>query len=44
LASHDPSQTILILCRAESKHRQLVDVLDMCAKLKLTNLSVISSN
>jgi len=44
LASHDTSQTILILCRAESKHRQLVDVLDLCAKLKLTNLSVISSN
>jgi len=44
LASHDTTQTILIMCRAESKHKDLVAVLNMCAKLKLTNLSVISSN
>ena len=44
LSEHDKAQTILIMCRKESKHRQLIDVLDMCAKLKLTNLSVISSN
>jgi biopolymer transport protein ExbD len=44
LAAHDTSQTILIMCRAESRHKHLIDVLDMCAKLKLTNLSVISSN
>lgn len=44
LASHDKAQTILIMVRAESKHKNLVDVLNMCAKLKLTNLSVISSN
>jgi biopolymer transport protein ExbD len=44
LSVHDKNQTILIMCRKESKHRQLIDVLDMCAKLKLTNLSVISSN
>jgi len=44
LAKNDKSQTILIMCRAESKHKDLVAVLNMCAKLKLTNLSVISSN
>jgi len=44
LSEHDKGQTILIMCRKESKHRQLIDVLDMCAKLKLTNLSVVSSN
>ena len=44
LASHDTSQTILIMCRSESKHKDLVAVLNMCAKLKLTNLSVVSSN
>jgi biopolymer transport protein ExbD len=44
LSTSDKSQTILIMCRAESKHRQLINVLDMCAKLKLTNLSVVSSN
>jgi biopolymer transport protein ExbD len=44
LSEHDKAQTILIMCRKESKHKQLVDVLDMCAKLKLTNLSVVSSN
>ena len=44
LAVHDKTQTILIMCRKESKHSQLVDVLNLCAKLKLTNLSVISSN
>lgn len=44
LAENDKSQTILIMCRKESKHRQLIEVLDMCAWLKLSNLSVVSSN
>lgn len=44
LSEHDKAQTILIMCRKESKHKQLIDVLNLCAKLKLTNLSVISSN
>ena len=44
LAKSDSTRTILIMCRAESKHRQLIEVLDMCARLKLTNLSVVSSN
>lgn len=44
LASIDKSQTILILCTASSHHEDLVRVLDFCAKSKLVNLSVVSTN
>lgn len=44
LAAHDKTQTVLITCREEAKHRQLIDVLNLCARVKLTNLSVVSSN
>jgi biopolymer transport protein ExbD len=42
-AETDTTQTILIMCAKRSTHKQLVDLLDKCAKYKLTNLSVVSS-
>ncbi len=42
-AETDPTQTILIMCAKRSTHKQLVDLLDKCAKYKLTSLSVVSS-
>jgi biopolymer transport protein ExbD len=42
LASIDTTQTILIQCAPDSPHERLVQVLDLCAKTKLTNLSVLS--
>ncbi len=43
IADIDKSQSILIKCTNESEHSQLVAFLDVCAKLGLTNLSVVSS-
>ncbi|MEI6168732.1 MAG: biopolymer transporter ExbD [bacterium] len=43
LSRIDKSQTILIQCTSESQHGQLVGFLDVCARLGLTNLSVVSS-
>lgn len=43
LALIDKSQTILIQCTNDSDHGQLVSFLDTCAKLGLSNLSVVSS-
>ncbi len=44
MASLDKSQTILIMCTAMSKHSSLVQLLDLCAKNELSNLSIISMN
>jgi len=44
LAAMDAKQSVLIQCTNESPHSKLVELLDLCAKLKLTQLSVISSN
>lgn len=43
LADLDKTQTVLIQCLNESPHGKLIELLDLCAKLKLTNLSVVSS-
>jgi biopolymer transport protein ExbD len=43
LAALDPNQTVLIQCLNEAPHSRLIEVLDTCAKVKLTNLSVVSS-
>lgn len=43
LASIDKKQNILIQVTNESTHGKLVDLLDMCAEMKLTELSVVSS-
>jgi biopolymer transport protein ExbD len=40
LAALNPKQTVMILCSVDSKHNDLVEVLDSCAKVGLTNLSV----
>ena len=44
LAGIDTKQTIMIMCSAQSKHEDLVRVLDLCAKSGLVNLSVVSTN
>lgn len=43
MAALDPNQTVLIQCLNESPHGKLIQLLDACAKLRLTNLSVVSS-
>ena len=43
LAGDSKSQTILIMCANASPHEKLVEVLDLCAKVGLNNLSVVSS-
>lgn len=42
-AASDQGQVVLIMCAQKSMHEQLVTLLDLCAKYKLTNLSVVSS-
>ena len=44
LASIDKNQTILIMCTSQSPHENLIRVLDLCAKSRLVNLSVVSTN
>jgi len=43
LARIDTKQNILIQVTQESTHGKLVELLDMCAEMKLTELSVVSS-
>jgi biopolymer transport protein ExbD len=43
LAALDTTQTILIMCASQSPHRMLIDVLDLCSKAGLVNLSVVSA-
>jgi biopolymer transport protein ExbD len=43
LAEASKSQTILIMCANAAPHEKLVEVLDLCAKAGLNNLSVVSS-
>ncbi|MEK7994917.1 MAG: biopolymer transporter ExbD [Planctomycetota bacterium] len=42
LARVGRDQTVLIRCRTDSKHAQLVQALDLCAKLGMKDLSVVS--
>ena len=44
LAALDTNQTVLIMCTSLSKHADLVNVLDLCAKSGMHNLSVVSTN
>lgn len=44
LAAIDTKQTIMIMATANSRHDALIQVLDLCAKHGLQNLSVISTN
>ena len=43
LAEYGKNQTVVIMCSPQSQHKQLVEVLDLCTKVGLSNLSVISS-
>jgi biopolymer transport protein ExbD len=42
LASMAKTQTVLIKCAPDSKHDRLVQVLDRCTQVGLSNLSVMS--
>ncbi len=42
LASRSTAERILLACHPRSAHKQLVDVMDMCAKSGLTDISIIS--
>ena len=44
LAALDREQTIMIACTSMSRHENLIEVLDLCARAGLVNLSVISTN
>ncbi|MBP7829219.1 MAG: biopolymer transporter ExbD [Kiritimatiellae bacterium] len=44
LAGIDTKQTIMIMVTAASPHEKLIQVLDLCSKSKLVNLSVVSTN
>lgn len=42
LASYSKSANVLIRCTADSPHQYLVQALDICNQVKMTNLSVFS--
>lgn len=42
LASYSKNISVIIKCAPDSKHQQLVQLLDLCAKVELRNLSVFS--
>ena len=44
LAAIDPDQTVLVMATAQSRHENLIEILDLCAKVGLRNLSVVSMN
>ncbi len=44
LAALDTNQTVLIMATAHSRHENLIAILDVCAKVGLKNLSVVSMN
>lgn len=44
LAGIDTKQTIMIMAAAQSRHDDLIRVLDLCSKSGLVNLSVVSTN
>lgn len=44
LAALDRNQTVLIMATAHSRHENLIEILDLCAKVGLRNLSVVSMN
>lgn len=42
IASFDTTVSVIIKCTGDSPHSFLIQLLDLCAKSKLTNLSVFS--
>ena len=44
LAGVSASQSVLIQCSPDSPHGRLIQVLNLCAKHRLANVSVVSAN
>ena len=44
LAAYSKTQTVMIMCSRDSDHKDLIDVLDRCARVGLTSLSVLSTD
>lgn len=42
LASYSPDISVIIQCTGDSEHEKLVNILNICAKVGLKNLSVFS--
>ena len=42
IASYSTNISVIIKCTADSQHQRLVQLLDLCAKARLSNLSVFS--
>ena len=42
MAAVSKTQTVLIQCAEASRHLNLVEILNACSKLKMTNLSVVT--
>lgn len=42
--SDDKEQTIMIKCSRDAPHERLIKVLDLCARLQLKNLTLVSTN
>lgn len=42
LGSLSPRQSVIVACEADSRHEQLVTVLDLCAKAGLRNVALFS--
>ena len=44
LAEIHARQTVLVMSSVHARHEQLIDVLDVCSMVGLTNISVVSTN
>lgn len=44
LAAYSKTQTVMIMCSRDSEHKDLIHVLDRCARVGMSNLSVISTD
>jgi len=44
LAAFSKTQTVMIMCSRDSDHKDLIAVLDRCARVGLNNLSVLSTD
>ena len=44
LAAYSKTQTVMIMCSLDSEHRYLIDILDRCSQVGLSNLSVVSTD
>jgi len=44
MAKADPNQTVFIQCDQRAEHRKLILALDLCSRVGLKNLSVVSTH